>query len=104
MQREGRLSQRWRETSSKARQLGVPMKKAGISGGKACPEPGNEGAAFGLDSAEVTVISASAAGGVREPAGRRGNGAPGTDRPSETFSPENWKGLEGCLEEKQKKL
>lgn len=80
------------------------MKKAGISGGKACPESGNEGAAFGLDGAEVTVISASAAGGVREPVGRRGNGAPGADRPSETFSPENWKGLEGCLEEKQKKL
>ena len=46
------------------------MKKAGISGGKACPESGNEGAAFGLDGAEVTVISASwAAGGVREPVG-----------------------------------
>lgn len=27
------------------------------------------------------------------------DGAPGADRP-ETFSPENWKGLEGCLERK----
>lgn len=29
------------------------------------PEAGSEGAAFGLDGMEVTVISASAAGGVR---------------------------------------
>lgn len=30
--------------------------------------------------------------------------SPGCRQASETFSPENWKGLEGCLEEKQKKL
>ena len=30
--------------------------------------------------------------------------APGAGRPSEKFGPGNWEGLEGCLQEKQKKL
>lgn len=51
------------------------------------------------------MISASAVeAGEAGAGGAERKWGPGADRPSEKFSSENWKGLEGCLQEKQKKL
>lgn len=46
------------------------------------------------------LTTAAGGGEVGEPVGRRGNGAPGADRPLRRLALKIGKGLEGCLERK----